>query len=235
VSFVERELKLGPADPRLLDRLASLDRFGQFEVTGRRHELQHNSFFDTRSRALTAARIGFRRRTIDGQRLATWTVKADGEQAAVRGVATRTEIELQLDPDMPPALALTALRSAARPRNAVVLAEALDDALADGGLPLAKPFLELETDRLIVDLAASSRAWNVELALDRVHLIGHDEYRELEIEAELKKGDVAALEAVRTTIEALGEVHESEGSKLSRAMAHLKHCVRGTADHSVPA
>jgi inorganic triphosphatase YgiF len=63
----------------------------------------------------------------------------------------------------------------------------------------------------------------VELALDRVHLVGHD-YRELEIEAELKHGDLAALEAIRETIEGVGQVRESEGSKLSRGMAHLNRC-----------
>jgi hypothetical protein len=142
VSDIERELKLTPADPALLEDVARLERFGEFVVTGRRRELQHNSFFDTRSAALKAARVGFRRRTIDGQRLARWTLKAPGDRATVRGVATRTELELHLDPDMPPALALAALRSAARQRDAVVLAEALDDALVANGLPLAQPFLE---------------------------------------------------------------------------------------------
>jgi inorganic triphosphatase YgiF len=63
----------------------------------------------------------------------------------------------------------------------------------------------------------------VELALDRVRLLGH-KYEEVEIEAELKRGDEQALEAVRTAIEALGAVSESNGSKLSRAMAHLQAC-----------
>jgi inorganic triphosphatase YgiF len=223
VSDIERELKLTPADPALLEDVARLERFGEFDVTGRRRELQHNSFFDTRSAALKAARVGFRRRTIDGQRLARWTLKAPGDRATVRGVATRTELELHLDPDMPPALALAALRSAARQRDAVVLAEALDDALVANGLPLAQPFLESDTDRLVIDLVAAARGWTVELALDRVHLVGHD-YRELEIEAELKHGDLGALEAIRETIEAVGQVRESEGSKLSRGMAHLKRC-----------
>jgi inorganic triphosphatase YgiF len=223
VSDIERELKLTPADPALLEDVARLERFGEFDVTGRRRELQRNSFFDTRSAALKAARVGFRRRTIEGQRLARWTLKAPGDRATVRGVVTRTELELHLDPDMPPALALAALRSAARQRDAVVLAEALDDALVANGLPLAQPFLESDTDRLVIDLVAAARGWTVELALDRVHLVGHD-YRELEIEAELKHGDLGALEAIRETIEAVGQVRESEGSKLSRGMAHLKRC-----------
>jgi inorganic triphosphatase YgiF len=223
VSDIERELKLTPADPALLEDVARLERFGEFVVTGRRRELQRNSFFDTRSAALKAARVGFRRRTIDGQRLARWTLKAPGDRATVRGVATRTEIELHLDPDMPPALALAALRSAARQRDAVVLAEALDDALVANGLPLAQPFLESDTDRVVIDLVAAARGWMVELALDRVHLVGHN-YRELEIEAELKHGDLAALEAIRETIEGVGQVRESEGSKLSRGMAHLNRC-----------
>ncbi len=218
---IERELKLVPADTRLLDRLAAVDRLDELEAVGRHRELQRNSFFDTASRALSRARIGFRRRTIDGQRLATWTLKSDAN--LVGGVATRSEIELQLDPSMPPGLAVGALREAARSRGAAALAEAVDDALASGGLPLARPFLEMETQRAVVDLEAPARGWSVELALDRVRLIGHA-YDEVEIEAELKRGDDAALEAVRAAIAALGDVRPSDGSKLSRAMAHLETC-----------
>jgi inorganic triphosphatase YgiF len=138
-------------------------------------------------------------------------------------VSSRTEIEVQLDPDTPPALAIEALRQAARQRGAAALADELGDALADGGLPLATPFLETVTERTILDLEAADRGWRVELALDRVRLVGHA-YAELEIEAELKHGDDAALEAAREAITALGPTHESEGSKLSRAMAHVAAC-----------
>ena len=215
---LERELKLVPTDPALLDRLAQTERFGPFVVGGRRHELQRNSFFDTPSRTLGAARIGFRRRSVRGQRQATWTIKADGE--LVRGMATRSEIELQLDPELPPALAITALKDAARSRGAAPLAEAVEEALAAGGLPRATPLLETETDRTILDLEEPERGWEVELALDRMRLVEHD-YADLEIEAELKRGDIEALHEVRQAIAALGEVRFSEGSKLSRALAHL--------------
>jgi inorganic triphosphatase YgiF len=218
---LERELKLRPADAGVLDRLAAVERLGEFRVSGRRHELQHNSFFDTASRALGKARLGFRRRTVDGQSLATWTIKADSQ--VLLGVATRTEIELQLDPDTPPVLALGALRQAARQRGAQALAEAIDRALADGGQPLATPFLDMQTDRTIVDLEAPERGWQVELALDRVSLLGHD-YAELEIEAELKRGDEAALDSIRTELEAFGRLENSATGKLSRALAHLEHC-----------
>ena len=103
---LERELKLRPDEPAMLDRLAAVDRLGPFSVTGRRHEVQRNSFFDSSSRALSKARVSFRRRTIQGEPLATWTLKGGGNQA--RGVSTRTEIELHLDPDMAPALAIDA-------------------------------------------------------------------------------------------------------------------------------
>ena len=222
---LERELKLVPLDPALLDRLAAVERLGEFSVAGRRRELQRNSFFDSSSRALSEARLSFRRRTIEGQSLATWTLKAGSELSQIRGVSTRTEIELQLDPDMPPVLAIDALRQAARQRGALALAEELGDALAVGGLPLATPFLETstETERTILDLEAAERGWRVELALDRVRLVGHA-YAELEIEAELKRGDEAALEAAREAIAALGPTRESEGSKLSRALAHVASC-----------
>jgi inorganic triphosphatase YgiF len=218
---IEQELKLVPLDPGLLDTLASVDHLGELVATSRRRELQRNSFFDSASRALGTARVGFRRRTIPGQALASWTLKADGQ--ALRGVMTRAEIELQLDADMPPALAISALRQAAQQRGAAALAEDVADALAAGGLPLPKPFLEMETDRTIVDLEADARGWSVELALDRVQLVGHA-YAEVEIEAELKRGDEAALAAARQAIEALGPVRDSDGSKLTRALAHLEQC-----------
>jgi inorganic triphosphatase YgiF len=218
---LERELKLKPLEPGLLDRLAAADHLGEFSVAGHRHELQHNSFFDTASDALRGARIGFRRRTIQGQSLATWTLKS--ESKVLRGVASRTEIELELDPDMAPVLALSALRMAARQRGADALAEEIGDALADGSLPLAEPFLEMETDRRILDLAVTERGWKVELALDDVRLLGHA-YAESEIEAELKQGDLSALDAARGAIEKLGAVRDSDGGKLNRALAHLEAC-----------
>jgi inorganic triphosphatase YgiF len=218
---VERELKLVPADPGLLDRLAAVDRLGSLEVHARHHELQRNAFFDNASRTLGRAHVGFRRRTVQGERMAAWTIK--GESEALKGIATRSEIELQLDPDMAPALTIGTLQAAARSRGAAALAEAVSDALASGGLPRAIPYLETETDRTILDLVEPERGWSIELALDRVRLVGHD-YDELEIEAELKRGDDSALEHVRAAIEAIGTVHESKGSKLSRALAHLSEC-----------
>ncbi|MDQ6670268.1 MAG: CYTH domain-containing protein [Chloroflexota bacterium] len=218
---VERELKLRPVDPALLDRLAAVERLGAFRVAGHRHQLQRNSFFDSASRALSKARLGFRRRSIQGQSLAVWSLKGSGNH--VRGVASRTEIEVNLDAATPPAVALEAVRQAARQRGASALAQAVADALAVGGPPLGTPFLETETDRTILDLELTEQSWSVELALDRVGLLGHA-YAELEIEAELKQGDEAALEAAREAIAALGPSQESYGSKLSRAMAHLAVC-----------
>jgi inorganic triphosphatase YgiF len=217
---IERELKLVPAVPELLDTLAAIERLGPFEARGRRRELQRNSFFDSPSRRLAAEHVGFRRRTVAGQPRAIWTIKGEASHAA--GVASRTEIELQLDAGVLSAQALTALRYAARSRGASVLADAVDAALASG-LPSTEPYLETETDRSIVDLEAPSPGWQVELALDRMRILGHA-YTEIEIEAELKGDDDSALAAIRAAIEGLGEVRESQGSKLSRAAAHVGAC-----------
>jgi inorganic triphosphatase YgiF len=220
---LERELKLVPRDVTVLDRLTRVERLGSFAATSRHRELQRNTFFDSSSRELARARVGFRRRTIEGQSLATWTIKADDDRPSARGIASRAEIELQLDADMAPALALGALRHAARQRGAGALAEVVDDALAAGGLPTATPVLETETERVVVDLEATERGWAVELALDRVRLLGHA-YEEVEIEAELKRGDEVALDAIREAIAAVGPVAESHGSKLSRALEHAASC-----------
>jgi inorganic triphosphatase YgiF len=148
--------------------------------------------------------------------MATWSIKGDAKH--VGGVASRSEIELQLEADTPPALALETLRAAALSRGAGALARAVE-----GVLPGTRPFLETETDRRIVDLEEPTHGWQVELALDRMRVVGHG-YAEIEIEAELKRGDEAALAVARDAIEAVGPVRESQGSKLSRAAAHIKNC-----------
>jgi inorganic triphosphatase YgiF len=219
VNYVERELKLTPLEPELLERLANVTRLGRFEVRARLREKQVNSFFDTKTNALRHAHIGFRRRVVDRRPNATWTVKAEGEH--VRGVVSRPEVEVQLSRLMRPALALDALRQVAE-RGARVLADKLTDALSDGELPLPKPYLEMETDRWILDLQAPADAWEVELALDRVGILGRPLYEDVEIEVELKRGDESALDAARAAIEGLGEVRESHGSKLSRALDYIE-------------
>jgi inorganic triphosphatase YgiF len=216
---IELELKLVPVDAALLDTLARVDRLGPFVAQGRRRELQRNSFFDSPSRGLGREHVGFRRRSVPGERFARWTIKGDAKN--VGGLASRAEIELQLDPETPPAMALSTLRAAARSRGAVALAEAVDAAVNSGGLPLARPLLETETDRGIVDLITPDSA--IELALDHMRILGH-QYEEFEIEAELKRGDERALAAVRAAIEAVGGVRDSRGTKLSRAIAHIQAC-----------
>lgn len=225
---VEHELKLVPASEGLLDQLARVDHLGAFQARDHRRELQRNCFFDSASHSLAAEHVGFRRRSVEGRPLATWSIKGEAER--VGGVASRSEIEVQLDRDTPPARALETLRAAARSRGAVALAQDVDRAMA-AGMPLAEPFLETETDRRIVDLEEPTHDWHVELALDRMRVVGH-EYAEIEIEAELKRGDDAALAAAREAIEALGPVRESEGSKLSRAAAHLANCHCARRDQS---
>ena len=116
---------------------------------------------------------------------------------------------------------ISALQQAAAQRDAAALAESIADALRTGGLPLAAPYLETETRRRIVDLEDGET--QVELALDQMRIVGH-EYAEVEIEAELKRGSEDVLDEVRRAIEALGSVHESHGSKLSRAVEHARDC-----------
>ena len=213
---VEYELKLRPLEPGLLDRLAEVERLGAFRAVHRRRECQRNSFFDTATGALGTARLAFRRRTVPGQALDTWTVKGEGE--LLRGVASRPEVEVQLQPDTPPLMALGILRQRA-PR---ALAEELSDALTGSPPPRGDPFLELDTERRIVDLVDPDSV--LELALDEVRLVGHPAYIEQEIEVELRRGHAEAIDMARAALEQLGAVAESEGHKLSRALAHLRAC-----------
>ncbi len=217
---MEEELKLAPLEPALLQRLAEVSRLGSFQVVGRRRERQRNSFFDTRESALRRARIGFRRRVVDRKPMATWTVKAEG--TPVRGILSRPELEVQLSRDAAPLLVLSMLRQLARERGSPVLAAALADALSSGSQPLARPYLELETDRWMIELAAPAQGWQAELALDRVGMVGDARYEDREIEVELRKGDLSALEAARAAIEELGGVREAAGSKLTRALDYIE-------------
>ncbi len=217
---VERELKLIPERPELLEILAGLDELGPFRVTGRRRALQRNGFFDTRDRALGARRIALRRRTTSDSGAASWTVKAEGEH--LRGIAVRPEVEVQLDADTAPALVVGVLQQAAREWGNAPLAESIQEALSGGSLPLAAPYLEIETDRRELDLVADSHGWQAELALDHVQLVGHPAFVEYEIEVELRRGSTESLEAARDAIAALGPIAPAPASKLARALAHLR-------------
>ena len=214
---LERELKLVPDSPELLDTLAAVERLGPFEARGRRTELQRNSFFDSASGSLAAARVGFRGRSIAGQPLATWSIK--GAASHVSGVASRRKSSCNFRRDGS-VLALERLVDAARSRGARcwpgpwklgwrrVPCAALP---RDGNGPTHR-----RPGGAVARLGGGA-------ALDRMRSSGHD-YAEIEIEAELKRGDEAALDAVRAAIEALGLVHESLGSKLSPATAHVAGC-----------
>lgn len=221
----ERELKLVPEQEELLDRLEALTTLGPFVVVGRHRERQRNSYFDTPNGALRAASLSLRRRVVAGESLATWTLKGPGRWSD--GVTSHPEIEVQLDGGTAPLIVAGVLRQTARERGAPVLAERLGDALAASPPPAAQPYLEIETDRRVVDLEAPPQNWQAEMALDRVRLVGHPEFREREIEVEVRRGGDGLLDAARAGIAELGPVQYSKGSKLARAAAHVAacHCV----------
>ncbi len=215
MDLMERELKLRPANDELLDRLEQTDQLGPLRVSRRWRESQRNAYFDTSEGALARAHVSLRRRRVQGHKQAIWTTK--GPSTASAGVTSRPEIEVTLDPETPVAQAIGLLARAARERGAPLIADALRDAPP---LP-TEPRLELTTDRRLAELRpAEHDAW-AELALDRVTLVGHPDYCDREIEVELKRGEESLLSTARTAIEAVGEVSESDGSKLSRALAYL--------------
>ena len=212
----ERELKLVPERPALLDRLAAVDAAGRFRGQPA-----------ARAAAQQLLRLGVAARSRRRSRLpaAHGRGPAAGQRGRSRPTASRcaawprrAEIELQLDADTPPALALGALREAARKRGARRAGRGGGDALAAGGPPLAKPFLETETDRRIVDLAKRSSA------------AGRSSWRSTACSSSAtptrrsrsKPSSSAATKQrwtrSRRRSRALGEVRESDGTKLSRAL-----------------
>jgi inorganic triphosphatase YgiF len=158
---------------------------------------------------------------VPGCAMATWTLK--GEGALDRGIASRPEIEVQLSADMPPAMVLGTLVQAARERGAAALAEETADALVGSAPILARPFLESQTLRRVLDLRDDQTGVELELALDQVKLVDHPSFTEQEIEVELRRGDESALEQAREAIAALGQVRDGQGSKLSRALDHVRN------------
>jgi inorganic triphosphatase YgiF len=214
MEVMERELKLRPANDELLDRLEQTDQLGPLRVSRRWRESQRNAYFDTPDGALARSHVSLRRRAVQGQKQAIWTSK--GPSTASAGITSRPEIEVTLDPDTPVGQAIGLLARAARERGAPLIADALRDAPA---VP-PEPKLELVTDRRLADLELSGGG-RAELALDRVALVGHPDYCDREIEVELKRGEESLLSTARTAIEAIGDVSESDGSKLSRALAYL--------------
>jgi inorganic triphosphatase YgiF len=215
---VERELKLLPEQPGLLDLIAARDHLGPLRFGARHLEKQMNAFYDTPDRALGNVLVAFRRRTNQGAPMATWALKMDGEMT--EGLITRSEIEVALDHDTPPFLALSLLRQAASERGALVLAEKVADALTGSSPVQAEPFLRFDTERTAIALEEHVRGWLAELALDRVRLLpcGHG-YEELEVE--LKRGDEELLAIARAEIQALGPVVPGTRGKLDRAIEHL--------------
>lgn len=215
--MVELEMKLVPADPALLDRLAARDQIGSFAVVDRRREEQRNAFFDTPDGALGAARLAFRRRDVDDEDQATWTLKGPG--SIEDGLSRRPEVEALLPSATPPALALGRVLDLARTRGALELARLADRALCDANPLRSSPFLEFATDRTVLILADAARGWTLELALDRMRMPRWPEVLDLEIEVELKQGAEVALEELRAAIEALGTVRPARQTKLARARA----------------
>ena len=136
-----------PDDAALLDRLAAV---GHGSASFRRRvatvSCSATASSIRRSRALTRAQDGLS--ASDDRRAVAGDVDAQGRRHARPRASRRgPRSSCSWIQTWPPALALrrsARRRGSAAPRS---LAEELADALADGGLPLAEPFLETETDR----------------------------------------------------------------------------------------
>jgi len=117
---VERELKLVPDDPGLLDRLAAQNQFGELLVAGRRTRCSATASSIPRARTgheASGLSPPHGRGPADGH-----LVAEVGRQSPARR-DHRSEIEVQLDADMAPMLALSTLRQVASQRGAAALAE----------------------------------------------------------------------------------------------------------------
>jgi len=110
---VERELKLVPDDPGLLDRLAAQNNSANcsWREGGTRCSATASSIPRARTgHEASGLSPPHGRGPADGH----WSLKSDAKSS--RGVTTRSEIEVQLDADMAPMLALSTLRQVASQR-----------------------------------------------------------------------------------------------------------------------
>lgn len=199
---VELELKYRVADAAGAARLAAARSFGPFRATGPARQLQvEDRYLDTADGAL--ARAGYAVRLRRGPTMTVLAVKST--TPARSALHRREELEgpadLSLDPHAWPS----------SPARALVLEHA-------GEAPLLElvTVRQLRRTRILADDAAE-----IELSLDEVAVVasGRVVERFVELEAELRRGPAAALDALGEILAADPALAPATTSKLDRALA----------------
>jgi inorganic triphosphatase YgiF len=196
----EREIKIAAPDSFVLPELDGV--VSGVTAVDRGHHRLDATYWDTETLALQRAGFGLRYRTTDGK-AGRWTLKAQSRRDGPAVV--REEIDMDGEPDHPPAHALERIRSA------------VED--VDLG-----PVAMLRTSRHTVDLMKQSGQRLAEVADDRVSILDGDRelgaFREVEVEL-MSEPDSAFVDAVLDRLRAAGAAVIDPTPKYVRALRVL--------------
>jgi inorganic triphosphatase YgiF len=196
----EREIKIAAADNFVLPDLDSV--VAGVSAVDRGHHRLDATYWDTETLALQRAGFGLRYRTTDGK-AGRWTLKAQSRRDGPAVV--REEIDMDGEPDHPPAHALERVRSAV------------------GDVDL-RPVATLRTSRHTVDLMDHNAQRLAEVAHDKVTIVDVDRelgvFREVEVEL-MGEPDHALVDAVLSKLRAAGAAVIDPTPKYVRALRAL--------------
>ena len=202
------------ASPEALDELLALDDFGDFTLESFPPKEQDDLYYDTLDAHLGA--VGSSLRVRRKGTTAVLTFKGARESIGDQG-NTVSRLEDEVDVPMAALEAMSgdaALKLSPEPSP-------LERARAISGRHDLFPVARLLTNRTVM-LARSNAGVEVELAVDRCvaeRLRDGRKVEFVEVEAELKRGDVAGLhEATRQLLEAVPDLRPSIKTKLKRAL-----------------
>ncbi|MFH1475717.1 MAG: CYTH domain-containing protein, partial [Chloroflexota bacterium] len=199
---VEVELKYRVADAAAVARLVAARTMGPFRAAGRVHQVQvEDRYLDTADGAL--GRAGWAVRLRRGPTMTILSVKST--TPAADALHRREELEGPADPSLDPHAWPPS------PARSLVLEHAGD-----------APLLEIVTVRqLRRTRTLADESAEVELSLDEVAVFaaGRVVDRFIELEAELRRGPAAALDALAAVLADDPDLVPEPASKLERALA----------------
>jgi inorganic triphosphatase YgiF len=200
----EREIKIAAPSSFVLPDLDGVA--AGVKAVDRGHHRLDATYWDSETLALQRAGFGLRYRTTDG-RAGRWTLKAQSRRDGPAVV--REEIDMDGEPDHPPAHALERTRSAV------------------GDVDL-RPVATLRTTRHIVDLMEQNGRRLAEVADDIVSILDGDRelgaFREVEVEL-MGEPDSALVDTVLNKLRAAGAADIDPTPKYVRALRALGYDV----------
>lgn len=194
----ETELKLAVASAAEQEALWQCDRIGPFQVRSRFVERQTNRYYERADGRLLEHGASLRWRMVAGEPTGELTLKLPG--TTIDGIVQRAEYMAKLPTDVDPLAASPTPEPLRR--------------LYDLAGPVAlRVAFEAQTERRVMELVGEGVI--IEVALDRVTVPDDPHFELREVEAELKSGPRAALDALSALLRRPG-FHPEPRSKHER-------------------